>query len=498
MRAAIYVRRSPTTEEQAEKFGLASQLSELRMLAAQKGYTVPDGAEFADDDDSGATLDRPALTRLRDAVRAGASEVLLVHDPDRLARKLAYQLLLLEEFDRAGVRYEFLTTPTEKTPEGALLLHVKGAVAEYEREKIRERTLRGKREKARRGLIVGGPTPYGWRRDPQDSGKLVADRDEARILVQMFQWLVEQQRSTRWITAELNRRGVRPPRGQAWALSSVARVLRDPIYVGRAYYNRRQWSGTSYKPRAESEWIEIPVPVIIDPTLYAHAQAQLGTNRQRYQGRPGTRFYLLKGLVRCGSCGRSMPGWPSKGKPTYRCTGRNGFAPRSCPLPQRVPQERLEALVWDTVAGVLRNPAVLAEKLETYRTKLGVREVEIVSELEYLRRQLRSVERQERKLLDLYLADDVPTGAARERLEGITRRRAGLQGRLIEVERQKAAQEAEEGRQDAIRRYCRLVSQGIDRLNPEGRRRLLQTLLDEVGRGGVRRHRPRGPAQPSP
>jgi site-specific DNA recombinase len=135
VRVALYVRVS--TAEQAEKYGLASQLTELRALAIRKGYNVRDSAEFVDDDASGATLDRPALGRLREAIRAGAFDLVLIHDVDRLARRLALQMLILEEFERAGVRVEFLTTPRDDSPEGQLLLNVKAVVAEYERLKIR-------------------------------------------------------------------------------------------------------------------------------------------------------------------------------------------------------------------------------------------------------------------------------------------------------------------------------------------------------------------------
>src|SRR5215467_3871048 len=168
MIAALYGRVS--TEEQAEKFGLASQLTELRALAAQRGYAVAPDGEYLDDGYTGAELDRPALTRLRDAAHARLFHVVLVHDPDRLSRNLGHLLLLEEEFEKAGVRLEFLTTPREDTPEGQLLLHVKGAVAQYERSKTRERTLRGKREKARRGLIPAGQNPFGYRQDPHVPG----------------------------------------------------------------------------------------------------------------------------------------------------------------------------------------------------------------------------------------------------------------------------------------------------------------------------------------
>src|SRR5258708_5270584 len=108
MIAAVYARVS--TDEQAERYGLSSQVTELRALAAKKGYMVSDSSVFQDDGFSGVSLDRPALARLREAVRGRTFGALLVHAPDRLSRRLAHQLILLEEFKRAGVAVEFLTS----------------------------------------------------------------------------------------------------------------------------------------------------------------------------------------------------------------------------------------------------------------------------------------------------------------------------------------------------------------------------------------------------
>src|SRR5206468_3539083 len=126
---------------------------------------------FADDGYSGASLERPALARLREGVRARRWDVVLVHAPDRLARRLALQLLLLDEFKRAGAAVEFVTTPSEDTPEGRLLLNISGVISEFEREKIKARTLAGKLAKARAGQVVTpGNFPYGYRPDPARSG----------------------------------------------------------------------------------------------------------------------------------------------------------------------------------------------------------------------------------------------------------------------------------------------------------------------------------------
>ena len=299
----------------------------------------------------------------------------------------------------------------------------------------------------------------------------------------LFGWLVERAWTTRRITRELNRLGIPVPRGGPWALSTVAKLLRAPVYKGIAHYGRRVRVGGAIRPQSDADQIiAITVPSIIDATMFDRARSQLERNRGQYQGRPARRVYLLKGLVRCGVCGRRMPGWPAKGIPLYRCTGRNGFAPRPCPTPQRMPAEKLETLVWETVAGILRDPARLHEPMVSYQDRLGVDAVEVASEVEHLRRQLTAVDRQERRLLDLYLGDDdpVPAGIARDRVEAFRRRRVDLQAQLTAAQARQAAQTVDRGRQDAIRSACEVRARGLDRLTLEGRRELLGTLLDQI------------------
>jgi len=484
--AALYTRVS--TDEQALKFGLASQLVELRALAVQRRYVVPAGGEYVDDGYTGADLQRPALSRLREAVRTGLYQIILVHDPDRLSRRLAHQLLLEEEFKAAKVRLEFRSTPNEDTPEGQLMLHVKGAVAEYERLKIRERTMRGKREKARRGLVVAGPIPYGYRPDPAAPGRLLIDGDEASVVRMVYGWLVDEQRSIREITTELRRLGVRPRRGQAWAPSSVRRVLTSELYAGRAFFNRRERvtsertgrKGTGRRFRPETEWIGLEVPRIVAGDLYRQAQVQLARNKARLGGRPPIRFYLLRGLVRCARCGRKYVGIPSHGRRVYRCAGRDRLAGSERCRSKTVSAEGLERQVWDAIVRVLKQPALLMDKLAAHRSRAGAQDIEVRSEVEHLTKQLAEMERREARLLDLYLEDDLQVPALKARLEDLRRAKTGIGERLARTQAQITSQEAAGARQDAIRVFCRQARRGLARLTPEGRRRLLGALLDQV------------------
>src|SRR5215216_2818230 len=196
--AAIYARVS--SERQREEGTVASQLAGLRELAAERGLIVSEEFVFCDEGVSGATLTRPALERLRDRAVEGCFEVLLCHAPDRLARRYAYQVLLLEELQRAGVEVIFAKEPERTgTPEDELLRQFQGMIAEYERAQIAERCRRGKLHRARAGAVaVLAGAPYGYRyvkKTEHADAFYEIDELEAPIVGEIFDRYVEQRES---------------------------------------------------------------------------------------------------------------------------------------------------------------------------------------------------------------------------------------------------------------------------------------------------------------
>src|ERR1700693_1719603 len=133
IRTAFYARVSG--EQQAAAHTIESQIAALSERAHSDGVPVPPERQFVDDGYSGATLIRPAMDRLRDLAAVGGIDRIYVHSPDRLARNYAYQVLLIEEWRRAGVEIVFLNRSLGKSPEDDLLLQVQGIVSEYERAK---------------------------------------------------------------------------------------------------------------------------------------------------------------------------------------------------------------------------------------------------------------------------------------------------------------------------------------------------------------------------
>jgi site-specific DNA recombinase len=208
---AVYARVS--SEQQAEAGTIESQLSALLQRVKVDGYDVESDFCFIDEGYSGATLIRPSLERLRDAAAAGLIDRIYVHSPDRLARKYAYQVLLIEELQRYGTEVVFLNHQFGETAEENLLLQVQGMVAEYERAKILERVRRGKLHSARRGLInVMSNAPYGYRYiSCKETGSDAAWEiilEEAKVILRIFEWIGQQRLSAHEVCARLNQQQI--------------------------------------------------------------------------------------------------------------------------------------------------------------------------------------------------------------------------------------------------------------------------------------------------
>ena len=331
MQVALYARVS--TERQEQQGTIASQLDALARWAREQDHDVVDAYVCVDDGYSGARLDRPGLDRLRDGAEAGAFEAALVLCPDRLARKYAYQILILEELERFGVQVIFLDQPLSDDPQARLLTQIQGAVAEYERIKIAERYRRGKLFRARQGEVFWWKVPYGYRRIPRRDGvpaHVEVAGPEAQVVRQIFRWHVDEHLSVRQIALCLTESPHVTATGlPRWGTSTVTRMLHNEAYIGTMYYNRRESVGdkshsasrrrrpsTRHQDRPAAEWIPLPVPPIIDAELFRRSQAIHYDNSRFSPRHLKSGHYLLRRVVRCRVCDLTMS--------CHRMRGRNG------------------------------------------------------------------------------------------------------------------------------------------------------------------------------
>jgi len=242
--AAIYARVS--SEQQREENTIASQTASLIEFAKSHDLEVPKEWVFEDEGYSGAILERPGLERVRDLAAEGQIQVVLAYSPDRLSRKYAYQILLIEEFARHGVEVRFVKSPQGGSAEDQLLVQFQGMIAEYERAQILERSRRGKRHRAQSGEVsVMSNAPYGYRylRKTDEAPAAYLIDEEARVVRRIYDMYTVEELSIGEIARRLNREGV-PTRKASprWERSVVWAILRNPAYRGTACFGKTRIS----------------------------------------------------------------------------------------------------------------------------------------------------------------------------------------------------------------------------------------------------------------
>lgn len=500
--AAIYARVSSEAQEKDQT--IASQLAALRQAAQEHGYQVPLEWEFIDDGYSGARLDRPGLERLRDLAAEGAFAAILVYAPDRLARNYAYQVVVLEELTRTGCEVIFLNHAFGQNPEEQMLLQIQGVFAEYERALITERTRRGRLFAARQGRVNwGGNPPYGYRylrKTERTPPQLLVEEREATVVQQIYRWLVEEQLSSYAIQQRLTAQHV-PTRGtntQGWAQSSVIRILSNPIYTGKAWYNRSQVADAWRPPmqtrlkdlrpgnrrsrtrRPSTDWIPVHVPAVVDADLWQMAQEQLAANRTRATRNNTKHHYLLRGLLVCGHCGRRLVGlWTATSMGRYVCSARY---PRSTSWScdgRSVSVALVEQHVWAYMQAVLSDPALLRARYEESRGDPAVEGRE-ERERQRLERQVHAMEREVQRLIDAYQVGAIDLAELQERRRRSAEHQQVLRQRLGELQHQRQEREQELRLLQGLDGFCTSIRSALTEPSFAVKQKVLQLVVDRI------------------
>ena len=454
-RAALYVRVS--TELQEKEQTIESQLAAVTRYAEKNGLHHSPALTYADDGYTGTRLDRPGLDELRDHAREGRFDVVVVLCPDRLARRYAYQVLLLDELKRVGVDVLFCERPINDNPDDQLLLQIQGAMAEYERAKILDRCRRGRLHRARRGELAPPAVPYGYTyaaRKYGGDGQIRIHEEEAAMVRRIFAWYADEGVSLYGVRQRLATSPWRMRRGKSdWCQSMIRSILRCEWYVGRAYSNRHvmqfqeRTGGDGRAPkiihteRPQSEWIVVPVPRMIEDDTFARAQQRLKENL-RFAGRrqhPEHR-YLLKGLLKCGTCGRGYAGYAQTRVPKrhgflehryYMCRGYAGAATGA----ERCRNNRLlavgvEEVVWSTVRDLLVDNDALVEQLRSWMERTTA-DPTGTERLHQTTVRLTEARRQRERLIDAYQRGSLG-------LEDLGPRKQAIEERILAAEEELA------------------------------------------------------------
>jgi len=503
--AAIYSRVS--SDRQKEERTIASQTAALSEHAGKAGYVVPDDWIFQDEGYSGALLVRPGLEQLRDLASEGQLEIILIYAPDRLSRKYAYQVLLLEEFARHGVEVKFIKSPPATTPEEQLLLQFQGMIAEYERAQIAERTRRGKRYRAKKGSInVLSGAPYGYRymkkSETSDAYYEVIDQ-EAEVVRDIYRLYTEEKLSIAATVRWLNEHDVPTRKGiSLWERTTIWAMLRNPAYKGTACFGKterkerekvtrplRRKGGYSprcsaHRERPRKEWIEIPVPALVTEDTFALAQEQLKENK-RLSRRRTIEPTLLQGLLVCNECGyalyRTSTRTSKKKIYYYRCIGSDNYrfsAGRVCSS-RPIRQDYLDSLVWDQLIVLLENPDLIKEEIDRRLTKISNsdparrRQESVTKEMKRLRK---SIDR----LLDAFQEDLLQLEELRKRMPALRKREEALKSELGSLATAEVDQQAFLRLVNSMEGFLGHMRSSAKELNVVERQKILRLVVKEI------------------
>jgi len=503
--AAIYTRVS--SDRQKEERTIGSQVLALTEYAHNEGFTVPDEWIFQDEGYSGATLLRPGLERLRDLACEGQVEELLIYAPDRLSRKYAYQVLLTEEFARHGVEVIFLKSPKATTPEEHLLLQFQGMIAEYERAQIAERTRRGKRYRAKSGLVnVLSGAPYGYRyvkKTEFSSAYYEVIEQEAEMVRTVYRLYTEDGLSINAIARWLNDRNISTRKKiSRWERSTIWAMLRNPAYKGKACFGKtqiverqkitrplRKRGGFSprcsaNRERPRQDWIEIPVPALVNEEVFALAEERLEHNK-RYSLRRTIEPTLLQGMLVCSQCGyayyRTSTRTSKRKLYYYRCLGSDDYRyenGRVCSS-RPIRQDYLDAVVWEQVIKLLEDPEIVRSEI-----RRRIKEIHNASPIkkrkETLEKEIIRVNKSIEKLLDAYQEDLLQLDELRSRMPALRKREAALKSELNSIESAASDQHAILRVADNIDNFLFQLRNTADTMKVLERQKVLRLVVKEV------------------
>ncbi len=509
IQAALYARVS--SDQQANAETIASQLSALRERMRIDDCLPPAEREFIDEGWSGATLMRPALERLRDTAAVGGIDRLYVHSPDRLARKYAYQVLLLDELQRSGVEIVFLNHAMGHTPEDDLLLQVQGMVAEYERAKILERSRRGKRHKAQTGQVsVLSGAPYGYRYVNVHEGAGCARYDiveeHAQVVRQIFHWVGRERATIGEVCRRLEAQRIPTARGKTWwDRSTVWGILKNPAYQGQAAFGKTRYGALQpcLRPQRRQrlpvsqtitampadQWQSISGPALIDADLFAAVQAQLQENRAQARTRRRGARYLLQGLLVCKQCGYAYYGKPlsrssAKGHVRhyayYRCVGSDAYrfgGQRVCTNTQ-VRTDCLEQAVWQEVRGVLMDPHRLTREYE--RRMQALAQPADDARRRSLDSQLRQCRQGVVRLIDAYSEGYLEKGEFESRIMRLRERQRALERQIEQLEDEALSRNELQLIVGRLEDFAAKVTGSMDDMGFGAQRELIRTLVKRV------------------
>ena len=460
MKAAIYIRISSDSQEDGTS--LETQKESCLAKARELGYDNP---TVYREIYSGMTLDRPMLCQLRDSVINGEIDTIICYNMYRLPRDPEDRVILRCEFRKAGAKLILVTETLEDSDEAKLVQYIQGYSAKIEAKMIRERCLRGLKQRAKSGMLVGGRAVHLFGFDYDKSqGKRLINEEQAQVARNIFNWLAEGS-TINGIRNRLTELGILSPTGKhRWNSSTVHKILANKAYVGqsKAYHG-----------------IEIAdsTPALISKELFAQVQTSLRNNAKMASRNAKSKF-LLRGHIYCSSCHRKYYACKMhRTTPYYYCCGRLRQVTSNHCDNKTYQGDYLETLVWQKIEELLTSPEVITGGLE--RRKHETNQLDLANEIGSIEKRLINLDKEQEELLAWALKGFPEETVIRENAK-INLYRDNLKSRLSELSARMSEAKQNEFDLVGLKHFCELARHNIKNFGYGEKRLALEALRIEV------------------
>ena len=487
-RAAIYARVSDKSQDTEDKTSISEQISDMEAHCERRGLTI---AVRYQEVGRGWSKKRPEFQRMLADARQGRFDTIVCWKSDRLSRGMYPAAALMEVIEAHRINLEAVMDAIDMKTFGLM-----AAVGKIELDNFRERASMGKRGNAKQGRIPIGNVPYGYR--VNEYGRPEVVESEAEIVRRVYRMYVREGKGAPAITQQLNADGVPLAKeGKRWYDGTIWRILSNETYKGTWWYGKARYvsteEGIQVYEQPEDEWIGVPFPPLVDEETWEKARV-LRRSRFTRAGRNTKVFYLLQHMMRCSECGFLMGGSANTKKEVkrngklykyelapprryYRCYGYQQMRLQCRPKPM-IRAERLESLIWGEVKNTLENPGLIVAGIEAMSDQEdggGLAE-----EIAGAERDLQSVQMEEDRAIRLYVSGKITEGQLDRQRRFITERLETLRVRLDEYRSQQTALAEKRILMENIVEWAERMGDRLDDLSDEGRREVLELLLDGV------------------
>lgn len=435
MNIAAYCRVSTDKEDQ------------LNSLETQKEffleYTKRTGDNliklYADEGISGTKIkNRKEFQRMLADAEKGLFDMVVVKDISRFARNTVDLLQSVRKLKALGIETQFLTANMTSMGNSEFVLTIFGALAQEESANTSKRIKFGKKMNAEKGRVPN--IVYGYDKTIGDYFNLSINKEEAKVICQMYNWYTDEGFGGAKIANMLNGRGIKTKRGNNWSQNSVCRILTNEIYTGKIINGKEEIADFltgQRKEKEESEWLVTVRPElrIIDDETFDKAQEILKGRHDSFKltHERQSNKYLFSTLIKCKDCGWSFRRIVRQYKNTYVrwvCSGHNGRGADSCPNAVTVDEEELIQVLQEYFQDVLsKKKKVIDHVIKEFQRVYKAKDENIEYEKE-LNAELNKLRKSREKYMDMYTDDLISRAELNEKIGGMRKEIDRLENEL--------------------------------------------------------------------